>query len=222
MGDFGFAEETSLIAVVLALLLSAICFGFIFVLDKMMDRHMFGDSDDDVESFITSLGILIGFAWEQCFDSAVATISEGSAEKYLDPSVTKMIMSFLLVAIVFPAWRMYILKTELECREMADGTMEKVVLNAAAGHMAEFLKNKHHDEHDLDQAHLKMKEYRREAFGQKHPRDFAPNLVHLQVTTKGIKTMPKRDAKSGSKKAAHIDVEDLTVPMLFDHMKHAE
>merc|ERR1712228_658999 len=104
-----------------------------------MDRKFFGEgksASEAAEKMITGLGILIGFSWEQCFDTAVTVIAEGKAEQYLDPSITKIIMSAMLVLIVFPAWRWFILPTEQEL--IGANTEAKVKLKAATNYLTEF------------------------------------------------------------------------------------
>lgn len=226
--DLNMTKEEALIAVCLALLLSACAFAFIFILDKLMDGQFFGEeaesADDAVEKMITALGILIGFSWEQCFDTAVTVIAEGKAEHYVSPAITKLFLSVLLVLIVFPAWRWYILPTEQEL--IGEDTEEQVKLKAAAGHLREYFLDKNHDEHVLDHAHLRMKEHRREAFNQTHPSEYAgKNLTHVRVTVKGITTVLKQERKDSKEKnkkraAAHIDQEKLTANLLLGDHEH--
>ena len=99
------------------------------------------------------------------------------------PSFSKMVMppdlmsstaamsrSVCLVAIVFPAWRIYILPTERELSEETteEGAEKALLKEYAKQHFELFLRNKT-DENDLDRAHLLMKRHRRTAHGLKHP-----------------------------------------------------
>eukprot|EP00931_Biecheleriopsis_adriatica_P106051 TRINITY_DN80562_c0_g1_i1.p1 TRINITY_DN80562_c0_g1~~TRINITY_DN80562_c0_g1_i1.p1 ORF type:complete len:572 (+),score=171.53 TRINITY_DN80562_c0_g1_i1:140-1717(+) len=61
-----------------------------------------------IRSTVMALGVLIGFAWEKCFDVAVDATAEKEA-KILPAAFTKMVLAFLLATIVIPAWRWYIL-----------------------------------------------------------------------------------------------------------------
>merc|ERR1711862_573159 len=46
---------------------------------------------------ITSLGILVGFSWEQCFDGSVAAIAQ-KTEKYASPVFMKLGIGFVVSA----------------------------------------------------------------------------------------------------------------------------
>jgi len=203
----GYIHENALLSVVLALLLSFFSFCFIFVFDKVLDNNVFGHSGAEgspdvashaVEKLITALGILIGFSWEQCFDTAVDVVSEGF-EETCPPIVTKLVMSIMLVAIVFPAWRLYILKTE---QELNDQSLAKVVLHTAAGMHRDMFMSKEVDEHALDLAHLKMKHHRRCALGISHAAS-TEGLVHLQVTASGIRKVESAGGEPGSPAPPH-------------------
>ena len=55
----------------------------------MEDNHYFGEdseiANDATEKMITGLGILIGFSWEQSFDTAVDVVAEGCPGTILHP-----------------------------------------------------------------------------------------------------------------------------------------
>jgi len=199
-----FTTENGLLSVVLALLLSFIAFVLIFVLDKVADHQLLGEdselADSATEKLIIALGILIGFSWEQSFDTAVSVVA-ASSKALCPPSVSKLIMSILLVAIVFPAWRLYILKTE---RELDDcDTEEKIVLKTAAHQHHDLFMTKEVDENALDLAHLKMKHHRRQAYGHTSPAVTGPGgerLKHLRVTAKGVVEVPESDYAPAKKK----------------------
>lgn len=153
------------------------------------------------EKMITALGILIGFSWEQCFDTAVAVVAAGG-KAHVPPAVSKLVMSVALVFLVFPAWRLYILKAEREL--VADDTEAKIKLKNAVGEHRELFLSKDKEEHKLDLAHLKMKQYRREAFEQPHPSLAGKNLTHLQVTAVGITEVEQPHLHRQKTKVAHL------------------
>ncbi|CAE7450579.1 scn4aa [Symbiodinium pilosum] len=57
---------------------------------------------------ILALGVLIGFAWEKSFDTAVDDTAEKES-KIMPPSFIKVVLAMLLATVVLPAWRWYIL-----------------------------------------------------------------------------------------------------------------
>ena len=84
---------------------------------KVEDAGVLGrESEAAIDLIIQGLGILVGFSWEQCFDVAVSVVS-ASAKDSMPPCYSRLLMSMVLVAIVFPAWRIYILRTEQELIE---------------------------------------------------------------------------------------------------------
>jgi len=96
-------------AVAVAVLITFCCYVMIFVLDKLADADWTDEAiDKSIRELIKALGILIGFAWEKSFDSAVASVAEEAAHS-VAPTVTKLIMSMVICITVIPAWRWYIL-----------------------------------------------------------------------------------------------------------------
>jgi len=104
-------HEQSLLRVALALLLSGLSFIWIFGLDKIADADKASGGSKSTEhalrTLVQALGILVGFSWEQAFDSAV----DETAQVARNPAIAKLALSIVLVIIVFPAWRFYILPT---------------------------------------------------------------------------------------------------------------
>lgn len=207
------SDEHALMAVVLALLLSAMSFAFIFGLDAMMDNKLFGEDSEAAgaaaEKMITALGILIGFSWEQCFDTAVTVIAEG--QHVLNPAISKLLMSILLVLIVFPAWRGYILPTEQAL--LGEDTEAKYFFAKALIEQRDLFNDEEHAEARLDMAHLKLKHYRRMAHNTPHPAENAgKHLTHLRVTTDGITEVEAPSPNKLQKKATHM--KELTHALL--------
>eukprot|EP00405_Crypthecodinium_cohnii_P042048 CAMPEP_0206553856 /NCGR_PEP_ID=MMETSP0325_2-20121206/16857_1 /ASSEMBLY_ACC=CAM_ASM_000347 /TAXON_ID=2866 /ORGANISM="Crypthecodinium cohnii, Strain Seligo" /LENGTH=994 /DNA_ID=CAMNT_0054053865 /DNA_START=50 /DNA_END=3030 /DNA_ORIENTATION=+ len=54
---------------------------------------------------IRSLGILVGFSWEQCFDEAVESLSEVMPW----PHLSRFLLALFCIIIIVPAWKWYVL-----------------------------------------------------------------------------------------------------------------
>jgi len=54
---------------------------------------------------IRALGILVGFAWEQCFDQAVDDLSDVCPNKHL----ARLVLAAACILIIVPAWKWYVL-----------------------------------------------------------------------------------------------------------------
>lgn len=115
--------------IVLAMTLSLFACMIIVILDRFED-NLHDDADDihkALKNIITGLSILcilIGFTWEHTFDGCVEAISS----LFSDPLAIKLFLTFLIVLIVVPAWRKYILakvvhleKARREQKEAMDG-----------------------------------------------------------------------------------------------------
>jgi len=198
-----FTQE-ALLLVVIALFLSAASFSFIFVLDKIEDNHVFGKdsemTEEVVEKLIAALAMLIGFSWEQCFDTAVSVVAASTRES-CPPAICKLILSMVLVAIVFPAWRVYILPTESELSEETD---ESMIIKKLVTEHKDMFSNPECDEHRLDLAHLQMKSHRRKVLDLPipghDPHADLSHLKHMRVTGKGVVMMeppPKKEHHHG-------------------------
>jgi len=105
-------EDSMLLAVLVAMLLSFSSFSLIWVLDKLADEDWTPDEvDDAIRFFITAIGVLVGFAWEQCFDKATASLSSVNR----CPHTTKVLLAIFCGLIIVPAWRIWILP--MACNE---------------------------------------------------------------------------------------------------------
>eukprot|EP00442_Polarella_glacialis_P019042 CAMPEP_0115162084 /NCGR_PEP_ID=MMETSP0227-20121206/71758_1 /TAXON_ID=89957 /ORGANISM="Polarella glacialis, Strain CCMP 1383" /LENGTH=447 /DNA_ID=CAMNT_0002574241 /DNA_START=28 /DNA_END=1369 /DNA_ORIENTATION=- len=185
-----FTSENALLLVVIALFLSVVSFMLIFILDKAEDNKLFGEDEVAAgagEKMIQGLGILIGFSWEQSFDTAVGVVAAG-LEGRCPPVLSKLIMSVMLILIVFPAWRRHILPTEQAMsEEITEEGAEKARLKQLAQQHMDFFLDKETGDDVLDRAHLEMKKHRRLIHQLEHPgRKIAHGLKHFQVTAKGI------------------------------------
>jgi len=180
-------SEEALLHVIISLFLSAVAFMMIFVLDKVIDNELVGEgSEQAVETIILAFGVLVGFAWEQSFDAAVGVVADAMEGRF-PKAGSKLVMSMVLVIIVFPAWRFYILPLEQELAEDAEEEhQDKVRLKIAAGQHYKLMMEEGTDDHALDLAHLKMKQHRRFAHGVPPAGNNMDGLRHLQVTAQGI------------------------------------
>jgi len=207
-----FTDEAALLHVVIALVLSAVSFLMIFALDWVMDNGILGEGSDLAdkagEKIIFGLSILVGFSWEQCFDTAVGVIAV-SAKARCPPAFSKLVMSCILVLVVFPGWRRYILPKERSFEEeTTEEGQKKSVLKAACSEHYSLIMDSGTNEHALDVAHLRMKQHRRLAHSLEGPEapkgaDGKP-LKHLQVTIAGIKEVDNsHDHEQGPHRTTH-------------------
>jgi len=101
--------------VFLACVLSVVALISIFALDVIEDMESTGESVDKViKSVINSVGILVGFSWEQAFDGGVEVIAELSESRgRWYPVLSTLLLGGLIAAVIIPAWRRYILQHTL-------------------------------------------------------------------------------------------------------------
>jgi len=214
-------EQESMLHVVLALVVTAVVFVNIFVIDYILDNDLFGQSEEEedeaesaLDEVILALSVLVGFSWEQSFDTAVSVLAS-SLSGEVPQAFVKLAMSLVLVAIVFPAWRFYILPKELELTsEMSDqGQKLKRLKTHAQGHY-HLMVNPETEDHHLDKAHLKMKQERLQYMGL-HNSPEPKGLIHVQVTAKGVQIQdrsavqePKKQKTKHLQKAATVNLLD--------------
>eukprot|EP00928_Gymnodinium_smaydae_P012084 TRINITY_DN14399_c0_g4_i1.p1 TRINITY_DN14399_c0_g4~~TRINITY_DN14399_c0_g4_i1.p1 ORF type:complete len:632 (-),score=170.94 TRINITY_DN14399_c0_g4_i1:254-2149(-) len=98
-------------AVVLTMVISFCSFACIRLLDILADMDCTGDTTDEaIKQTIKAISILVGFAWEQCFDEAVGVLASATPE----PHAAKMLLALFCVIIIVPAWRLYLLPMALK------------------------------------------------------------------------------------------------------------
>merc|ERR1719329_898772 len=82
-------------------------------LDKLADAEFTGPATDRaIRSLMAAMGILIGFSWEQCFDTSVDALAEKSNAEHItgaNQHSTKLFLSVFCAMILVPAWKRYIL-----------------------------------------------------------------------------------------------------------------
>lgn len=122
-----FWGNPELLAVCLALVLSVGSMFAIIPLDKVADwakqraqqkarasgkeKANENSIDKSIRVIIDSMGLLIGFGWEQCFDASIDILTEEthhSGIPGINPKSTKLLLSFFCAGLLVPAWRLYI------------------------------------------------------------------------------------------------------------------
>eukprot|EP00746_Dinoflagellata_sp_MGD_P013689 gnl/MRDRNA2_/MRDRNA2_129691_c0_seq1.p1 gnl/MRDRNA2_/MRDRNA2_129691_c0~~gnl/MRDRNA2_/MRDRNA2_129691_c0_seq1.p1 ORF type:complete len:516 (+),score=119.85 gnl/MRDRNA2_/MRDRNA2_129691_c0_seq1:124-1671(+) len=112
LGTFNvLADDPMLLALALALLISAISFVGIRILDICADAEWSGPKvDEAIFKVIGAIGILVGFSWEQAFDTAVGSLASRSS----NPAIMKLGLALFCVVIIVPAWRWWLLPMVIE------------------------------------------------------------------------------------------------------------
>jgi len=100
--------DMELVGIMTALLVSLASLVALFVLDWFNDNKASENNKVAILRTITSIGLLVGFAWEQCFHESVKSIAD-AAKPTLNPQVLRLVMAFLSVLLVAPAWKFYLL-----------------------------------------------------------------------------------------------------------------
>eukprot|EP00929_Paragymnodinium_shiwhaense_P002526 TRINITY_DN1027_c0_g2_i1.p1 TRINITY_DN1027_c0_g2~~TRINITY_DN1027_c0_g2_i1.p1 ORF type:complete len:832 (+),score=265.97 TRINITY_DN1027_c0_g2_i1:88-2583(+) len=98
---------------------SAMAFCLIYSFDKIQDSDSTDARVDVVlTKIISALAVLIGFAWEHCFDKATEVLTEQMPFK---PSCyPRFVLVCIIGMIVIPAWRWYIVPLTIELNEEAE------------------------------------------------------------------------------------------------------
>jgi len=119
--------------VILAIVLSAAAGVTIFFFDRLADDDC-TDSNADQAIFqaIESLGLGVGFAWEQSFDGALEILAEQST--LVNPVVVELILAILVALVVIEPWRLFILSKVIR---MGKEWMERQKAEEAATKLAE-------------------------------------------------------------------------------------
>lgn len=106
--------------VVMALALSAVSFIVLFGLD-VVDDWQRGNEDfragaQAIQILVDSLGILIGFSWEHCFNRGVAAVASLSNH----PKILQFIMGVLIGLLMTPMWSRHILSQEITLQKLKE------------------------------------------------------------------------------------------------------
>jgi len=121
----GVYEDSALLKVILACALTVYAFILIFALEKLASLEATGPkADQAIYTVMGSLGILVGFTWEQAFERSVSTVVQ--ANPSAPEPLLKAGLALFLVGMVLPAWRMYIILHTMKhsTEHMADDVYE--------------------------------------------------------------------------------------------------
>jgi len=98
--------DLEILSIVTALILSFGAILALFVLDKLADSDMTDEYvDKAIAQTITAIGILIGFAWDQCFLESAAVV----ASRSINPHVCRIVLALMSAGLVTPAWKWYLI-----------------------------------------------------------------------------------------------------------------
>lgn len=110
-----YPNERHLVA---ALFLSMCSLAVIRVLDIIQD--MGASSPRILQSMINVFSVLIGLSWEICFEGGLTELAEETS----NPNRMKLMFTMGAVAIVVPAWRMYVVKRVVDLKNKAKERMD--------------------------------------------------------------------------------------------------
>jgi len=102
--------------ILLAMTVSVLSILLIFIFDVIEDicgPH--GVMGGLTQSVISTLSLLVGFAWQRCFQEAVKSVAVLSPRPYL----MELVVSLIVVILVVPAWQRYILRKEYYYRKIS-------------------------------------------------------------------------------------------------------
>lgn len=164
LASLRFSEEPMQLGLALALTISFISFGSIRGLDCLADLDSTGPKADRIIwKIIAAIGVLIGFAWEQCFDAAVSSIASRSSS----PSIVKLALAIFCVVLIVPAWRLYILPMVVR-----------------KGWLSGFVIQGHHHLKDLAETHKQFEEEEEKAEKLKEAILTKKNQMQLEQSNK--------------------------------------
>jgi len=132
-----FPEHAVIGRVIIALVLSALAGLAVFGLDTVDDMHR-GAEDSRagakaIQILVSALGILVGFAWEHCFDGGIAAVAGQSSHAL----TIKFVVGLGIAVVVTPMWRRHILTKEMALEKLKEDR-EDVRNRRADGKQAEY------------------------------------------------------------------------------------
>jgi hypothetical protein len=94
----------------------------IFIIDKIADTEALPQNVEDcMRESVISFGFLIGFSWEHAFHQSIEDItSEIDSDGHVDKALRCFLFCVAVVAVVFPAYRWYIVPTVYRLTEQKD------------------------------------------------------------------------------------------------------
>jgi len=98
--------DPMVLALALALVFSIIAFSCIRLLDCCNDSEQTSQKFKKASrEIITAIGILVGFSWEQCFDTAVGALASRTPHR----EFMRLGLAAVCVVVLVPAWKKHIL-----------------------------------------------------------------------------------------------------------------
>lgn len=110
-----FRGEDEFLSVSVAMVTFFIMMFGLIPLDSLADASWTGPkADRAIRSLMEAMALLIGFAWEQCFDTSVDALAEKSDGltddfPFINSHTTKMFLSLFCACLLVPAWKWYII-----------------------------------------------------------------------------------------------------------------
>jgi len=154
-------QENMVLNLTIALSISFVSFACIRLLDIAQDADWSGEKVDSViEKIIVAFGILVGFAWEQTFDTAVASLASRTSA----PGEMKLVLAFFCVILIVPAWRYYMLPMVVQ-----------------KGWMYGFVIQGHEHLHELAEGHKQLEEEEEKMKEEKAKKRQATNRASIQA-----------------------------------------
>jgi hypothetical protein len=200
--------QEELVAVLNALILSMLSLIMLWPLDWLRDQPWTKEKTDAaLDGVLRSLGLIIGFSWEQCFDASVDSIAEKSNSSnlpFVNVHTTKMGLTVFCGCLLLPAWYKYILKY---CVEQGWHPLAKVKASGSA--IEEWLgamDKKNGEEEEVSEEDLKkqIKEIKSmEGLLEKlknKAEDSLPKVKSIKKRTKSEATSEGVDLEGGNKK----------------------
>ncbi|CAE7223336.1 unnamed protein product [Symbiodinium natans] len=107
----GFLPGSMILHVITAFVTSLLGYIVVLFLDKLEDVCLsrFGSLGRSFKSAVTATGLIIGIDWELCFEKAIEIVAHGQREK----EVVEMLMVVLVLLLLVPAWRRFIITKQL-------------------------------------------------------------------------------------------------------------
>lgn len=103
---FASEADAELLSVVLALFCSLGSFALMLPLDWLADQDWTDDRcDSGIRATMDAFALLVGFAWEQCFDTSVDALAHATD----NPHRSKFVLSIFCAGLLVPAWKWYML-----------------------------------------------------------------------------------------------------------------
>jgi hypothetical protein len=124
--------EEELLAVMNAMVLSVTCMFLIIPLDWLADQSWTDDKTDNaIRSIMNSMGLLIGFGWEQCFDASVDVLATKAGNHgIINVHTTKLALTLFCAGLLIPAWKWYMIPFMIKEGWQADYPMRMAIHTA--------------------------------------------------------------------------------------------